>query len=258
MTVRMILRAKAIVVMLALVIFGGVAVAPLASADVSYPIAWTGIGIYPRTGPSMDAPRAGAALPDGTMVSIQCETTGQVVSNGSVPSAVWERLSDGTYLPNAFISTGVDGWTPGIPSCESLGAPVDAVSETAKYYAGVWVPDDRVSTQLINHYFYATGEPVVVDWEFFLHSPRLVTALRELSQPDGYDVYTANPWDDGDVYYAVGAFTIARTSEHCYAIKDSYDFAPDKLENIPYLLNWVDAQQGRAAEFEVQSSGCIY
>jgi hypothetical protein len=260
-------RSTTLTAISSILIGSGLSLLPLSSAeadDASYPIAWTDIGIYPREGPSMESGRVGSALSNGTTVSIECETTGQSVDNGFAPTSIWERLSDGTYLPNAFIYTGVDGWTPGIPRCDESEedatevAVDDSPNESPKGYSGLWIANDRVSTQLINHYYSATGEAVVVDWSYFMQSARLVEALKRLPQPEGFGTYQSTPWDDGDIYNAAGAFTIARTSEHCYAVKDTYDFAPDKPENYVYLLNWFDALQGRAAEFETQSSGCIF
>lgn len=91
--------------------------APAAHADVQYPVAWTGIGIYPRTAPSMDAPHAGPVLTDGTMVTFVCEQQGQAVHNGHMNVDVWVKISSGGWLPTAFINTQVDGWTPGVPRC---------------------------------------------------------------------------------------------------------------------------------------------
>lgn len=59
-----------------------------------------------------------------------------------------------------------------------------------------------------------------------------------------------------DLYWALGAFSVTRTSEHCYAIKDHYDFRPDKLTNAPFFVFW-GYQISGASEFEVRSSGCV-
>ena len=256
---RILFKISAIPLALAVALSAGVAGATSASADASYRVAWTQIGIYPKVAPSMDAERAAPALSDGDYVSIECETSGETVTSSVATTDIWERLSDGSYLPNAFIETGVNGWTPGVPRCDDgvVGADDSTPAEEPKEYDGIWISNDRVSTQLLNHYFDATGESVVIDWSYFESSERLLQEIVGLPQPDHYDVYQSNPYDDGDIYYSLGAFTIARTSEHCYAIKDSYDYAPDKLENIPYF-NWVDARLGRAAEFDIHSSGCIY
>jgi hypothetical protein len=94
--------------------------APLsASASGSFQIAWTKIGIYPRTGPSMSSARSGSALSDGTWVTVACELTGDYVTSDVATTNIWERLTNGTFLPNAFVNTHVNGWTPGIPRCDS-------------------------------------------------------------------------------------------------------------------------------------------
>lgn len=239
----------------------GLALVPLTAEadDLNYfEVAWTDIGIYPRAAPSMASTKVGSALPNGATVAVECELEGESVDNGWTSTAIWERLSDGTYLPNAFTFTGVDGWTPGVPSCEAHSDESSESGESPKSYSGLRIVNDRVSLQLINHYYDATGQDAVVDWSYFEQSPRLIQALKNLSHPDGYEVYLSNPRDDGDIYYGLGAFTIARTSEHCYAIKDEYDFNPKKRANIPYIFNWVDAKTGRAAEFTTHASGCVY
>lgn len=120
-----------------------VALSDSAHADVSYPIAWTGIGIFPRTTPSMSAAQAGGAISDGTSVQITCETTGEPVSNGTSTSTIWEKLSDGSYIPNAFVNTGVDGWTPGVPRCDNKYA--ESWKDPGRFYrnaAANWALDN--------------------------------------------------------------------------------------------------------------------
>lgn len=238
-----------------LLVAGG---ASAANADSSFEIVGTSIGIYPRAEPSMDSAKIGRALVDGENITVACETDGATVDNGYAPSSYWMQLSDGTYLPNAFILTGYDGRTQGLPDCDAPPAETEEAAEGPKDYSGIFVSNDRVSQQLINHYYDATGEPVVLDWGFIESSDRLLSAMEQLEPNLGYRTYESDPASDGEIYAALGAFTIARTSDHCFAIKDRYDFAPDKLANVPYLLNWVDAQFGVAAEFDVHASGCIY
>lgn len=96
--------------------------APAAHANAKYQIAWTGIGIYPQSAPSMGSGPAGPALPDGAVVTIVCEQKGGPVFNGDKTIDVWERLDTGAWLPNAFIKTGHDGFTPGIPKCSDYNA----------------------------------------------------------------------------------------------------------------------------------------
>ncbi|MFD8103211.1 hypothetical protein ACFV24_27110 [Nocardia fluminea] len=104
--------------------------APAAHADVMYPVAWTKIGIYPRTAPSMDAAHAGPVLKDGTMVTFVCEQQGQTVFNGDRNIDVWAKISTGGWLPTAFINTKVDGWTPGVPKCNEPSKPAPAPQNT--------------------------------------------------------------------------------------------------------------------------------
>lgn len=229
---------------------------PEAHAESStYKIAWTGVGLYPRAAPSLDAAIAGEALPDGASVQIKCELTGQPVSNGAWTTSIWEQLTNGQYVPNAHINTGVDGWTPGVPKCDAPSPT--RVTETPKRYEGIRIAPHDVSRQLINHYYDGTGDAAVIDWSYFTGDAKLMKTLKKLPNPDGYDSYNSNPSDDGDIYYALGSFTIARTSEHCFVIKDTYDFAPDKVENVPYIFNWTDARLGKAKEFTTYASGCV-
>ena len=93
-----------------------VCMAPRAAAGQRFTIAYTGgIGVYPRSGPSMGSQRVGAALPEGSSVEVACELEGELVDNNTTPATkIWERLSDGTYVSNAYTNTGVEGWTPGV------------------------------------------------------------------------------------------------------------------------------------------------
>ncbi|WP_157184830.1 DUF2599 domain-containing protein [Nocardia niigatensis] len=103
---------------IAIAVAGAAVTTPTAHADAQYPVAWTKIGIYPQSAPSMGSGQVGKALPDGAKVTIVCEGIGQPVSNGDKTIDVWERLDTGAWLPNAFIKTDHDGWTPGIPNCK--------------------------------------------------------------------------------------------------------------------------------------------
>lgn len=125
-------RGAALATVLCALVFGAVLPAP-AQADARYPVAWTKIGIYPQSAPSMGSGQIGKALPDGAVVTIVCEQRGQSVSNGLNTTDIWERLDTGAWLPNAFIKTGVDGWTPGVPRCDELAkkAPANTQDRSA-------------------------------------------------------------------------------------------------------------------------------
>ncbi|KJL24877.1 putative amidase domain protein [Microbacterium azadirachtae] len=119
-SLRLLLTAFAAAVALAVV--GNVVLplaAPSARAASNITIRWTHIGIFPRAAPSMSAAHAGAAVADGTTITVACEGPGDSVTSDVTTSTIWERTVDGKWYPNAFTDTGHDGWTPGIPRCDS-------------------------------------------------------------------------------------------------------------------------------------------
>lgn len=77
-----------------------------AVAQSGYHVFRTGIGIYPRTTPTLDpAARTGTPLGDGTPLSIVCQPLGEQVGGNPIHN----RLTDGAYVPDYFTNTGVDG-----------------------------------------------------------------------------------------------------------------------------------------------------
>lgn len=105
-------------------VLGVVAVAtlaPAASADTTVAVNWTRIGIYPRESASMNSAKIGDAVSDGARVTLSCEKQSEPVSNGYQTITIWDQLTDGTWLPNAFLDTGSASWTPGVPRCDSGG-----------------------------------------------------------------------------------------------------------------------------------------
>ena len=53
------------------------------------------------------------------------------------------------------------------------------------------------------------------------------------------------------MYFALGTFTVVKTSQNCYEVRDRYDF------NWLYPKAKIDAMAGAAAEFEIRASGCL-
>ena len=112
-----------------------------ADTTAQYRIAWTDGGFSPRTGTSVSDPAASAlyqaaedsnpdsvfsgpnvslppTLTDGTPVTLVCETTGDtVVDSAGYSNDLWDEVSTGGYVPNAYIDTGTNGATPGLPQC---------------------------------------------------------------------------------------------------------------------------------------------
>lgn len=98
-----------------------------ASADTpQQTVHWTKIGIYPRTGPSWASSRAGAAVSDGTVVTVLCEVDGEPVTSDVIANdPIWADTNIG-YLPNAFLLSGYDGRTPGVADCNAAPAAAPA------------------------------------------------------------------------------------------------------------------------------------
>jgi len=145
-----------------------------AVAVSSFRIAWTHIGIYPRSAPSMSASKVGNALPDGASISVQCELTGTSVTSDVATTTIWERLTNGTYLPNAFVDTGVNGWTPGVPRCDAQNptpVPVSnynrqAAADWAKsHYKSAYIPFISNCTVFVSGALAAGGIPVTTVWQ---------------------------------------------------------------------------------------------
>ena len=79
----------------------------------------------------MSSRTVGDALADGTLVSIACETTGMPVTNTlGQTTDLWEQLDNGTFIPNAFIDTGVMGPTPGLSDCGAASASSTTLGDT--------------------------------------------------------------------------------------------------------------------------------
>lgn len=137
-------RFLAMCMALAACLAAAVCMAPRAAAGQRFTIAYTGgIGVYPRSGPSMSSQHVGAALPEGSSVEVACELEGELVDNNTTPATkIWERLSDGTHIPNAYINSGADGWTPGVPRCDqaaTTSSPSPSASPSSRYDAAASV-----------------------------------------------------------------------------------------------------------------------
>lgn len=90
----------------------------------------------------MQSAKVGNALPDGAVISVDCEAEGAETSNASETSTVWERLTNGTWIPNVFVDSGYLGWTPGVPRCDQTAA-----AETAQQSSSVGCWGDYCSGQ---------------------------------------------------------------------------------------------------------------
>lgn len=137
-------RIASTLTVMALIILGTI---QPAQATTSMRVAFTNIGIYPRADRSMSSSKVGAALPDGTFVTIECEAEGEPVSNGYQTISVWEKLTDGTWLPNSFVDTGYAGYTPGVPRCGSQQTATASQASASALPGGVTCYGDYCSGQ---------------------------------------------------------------------------------------------------------------
>lgn len=97
---------------------GVAASAPTARADQSFLIAFTRDWDLPPDRAEHGRAPCWPTLPDGAMVTIECELESQPVNNGMSAISVWAKTNVG-YLPTAFIHTGAEGWMPGVVKCST-------------------------------------------------------------------------------------------------------------------------------------------
>jgi hypothetical protein len=221
------------------------------------PIAWTGIGIYPRESPSMESGHAGTPLADGTEVTIACETFGESVDNGYMTTDLWDRLPDGTYLPNAFIDTGTSGYTPGVPLCNDIDNPLDLqrdiISLPGQYYAAN--SPTPLPIELFSHYNDKSGTPVVLDWAYFSTAPGFNDFIKSMHVGEE-KIFTPNPITQTALKFSIGDFPVDKVTDNCYRIENEYDFIPDKTANQPYAGLNNNEKQGGAKNFTMYASNC--
>lgn len=126
------------------------------------------------------------------------------------------------------------------------------VLEHCNSYSG-----DRISASgsvaysLYDHYMWGNGRPVVIDWAYFANDSRFTTAAHKLAIGLATQY---QPLPTTDMYYALGRFTVKRTSTHCYAIYDHYDFTPNKPSNWLLFPFWFYQISG-ARSFDSHASG---
>jgi hypothetical protein len=98
-------------------------------------------GLKTHTTPSLSAPTV-SIKNDGDEVDIVCQTTGDTVygKDGS-SSAVWDKLSDGSYASDYYIDTSGTGgaFSPPIPRCETNPVPAPQ-------------PEPQPQPQAVTHY----------------------------------------------------------------------------------------------------------
>ena len=251
---RMAAGVAAAAVVLTSVVVAGAGPAEAAGTK-SVQVSWTVIGIYPRAATAMSSAKVGPALADGAWVTVACETTGETQTNGvGDTNNIWDRLADGTYLPNVYLATGTNSRTPDVPDCNGAASMPTKPNEKPKTVSGDPVGNTgSVAYQLYDHYLWGNGRPVVVDWSYFSSNAGFMSYAKGLKVGASG---TYAPAASEDMTWALGHFTVQRTSTNCFFVYDHYDFTPDKIANWPYVVFW-GYQLSGAREYDVRASGCV-
>ncbi|MGP4014144.1 SH3 domain-containing protein [Streptomyces sp. 4N124] len=80
----------------------------VAAALRSYAIA-PGVRLNVRSGPGTSYPIV-RVLPEGSRVLIYCQTPGTRVTGPYGTSNIWDNISNGEYVSDAYVLTGSDGY----------------------------------------------------------------------------------------------------------------------------------------------------
>jgi murein DD-endopeptidase MepM/ murein hydrolase activator NlpD len=75
-----------------------------------------GIPLTVRSGPGLGYGVAGS-VPDGAVLTVDCQTTGVPVHGTYGTSVIWDRIGSGRYVADAYLQTGHAGFVPGVPHC---------------------------------------------------------------------------------------------------------------------------------------------
>lgn len=139
---------------------------------------------------------------------------------------------------------------PNPPVPPTSQPPGPAPAETCESFDGVEAPTANLSQWLLKRYEDGYSSPVVVPWAYFSGNPQFVVEAKSL--PVSGQVVGWRAVFPSDMYFALGHFTINRTSEHCYSISDRYDFS--WLE-LPF---WLQQKVKSAIPFDIHSSGQLW
>jgi len=230
---------------IAMLAFGGaiLAAAP-ASANSSFRVAWTRIGIYPRSAPDMASAKVGAALPDGAWIDVVCETTGTTVTSDVATTDIWEKLSNGTYLPNAFVETGANGWTPGVPRCDTPApapvqpAPVPAPVQPVPQPAPEQQPAPQQESQApAEHVPAVPALPTVPDP--LVPVPTLQPAPKAAYNGEAAAAWALEHYDDADMLdNAPDCTTFVSSALHAGGLPTTGSWMPDSFNVFDQSSFW--------------------
>ncbi|WAZ23262.1 SH3 domain-containing protein [Streptomyces cinnabarinus] len=83
-------------------------ISPTASAATYYDVA-PGVQLNVRRGPGTQYAIV-RQLPVGAKVAIYCQTPGETVTGTYGTSNIWDNISSGEYIADAYVKTGTDGY----------------------------------------------------------------------------------------------------------------------------------------------------
>lgn len=76
-----------------------------------YPVA-PGVSLNVRSGPGTNYSLV-RVLPEGARVHIYCQSPGTTITGPYGTSNIWDNISNGEYVSDAFVHTGTDGYVAG-------------------------------------------------------------------------------------------------------------------------------------------------
>ncbi|MCP9991458.1 SH3 domain-containing protein [Streptomyces albogriseolus] len=79
------------------------------AAAVTYYDVAPGVRLNVRSGPGTSYPIV-RVLPEGSRVAIYCQTPGTTVTGPYGTSSIWDNISNGQYVSDAYVHTGSDGY----------------------------------------------------------------------------------------------------------------------------------------------------
>ncbi|MFJ6389676.1 SH3 domain-containing protein [Streptomyces sp. NPDC091972] len=88
---------------------GGVEETAALTASVRYYSIAPGVRLNVRSGPGTNYSLI-RVLPEGSKVPIYCQTPGTSVSGPYGTSNIWDNISNGQYVSDAYVLTGSDGY----------------------------------------------------------------------------------------------------------------------------------------------------
>jgi hypothetical protein len=75
-------------------------------------------GLKKRAGPGFSSYAQVGIVYDGRQIDVVCQTTGEAVAGRRATSAIWDKLTDGSYVSDYYTDTPVvAGFSPPIPHC---------------------------------------------------------------------------------------------------------------------------------------------